>query len=402
MRRSPTARTFLLGLASPVLLTSVLLGGAGTAEAQITSGPPAPSAIEGRLWNDLNGNGWLDRHERGLAGVTIYSDLNDNGRLDRDEPSAISRRDDPRTAPDETGEYSIGVSAGEHLLRLVNPPDSETTWPSGGHLVSVGLSHIVSGIDFGVATTTVGRVTGLVWTDSNRDGVRDDDEPGLPGVTVYVDLNRNCLNDRGDLVAVSAEDDPATLADEAGQYWLVDVPPGHFPIRIEQPLDAFPTAPLDGLHEVYVPLDDGVSGVDFGLAVSAPFLTVSTDRLDIEPTDSLSTVASFDVSIAPACVLPYQLEAVASDRWALFEDLDGLQQNGCFGDTTTFSMEFRSTAAVQCYQVLVRDPNFDTILTSLAVRVPEPATGLALVVGTIGLGGAARIRRRPLSRGDHA
>lgn len=114
------------------------------------------------------------------------------------------------------------------------------------------------------------------------------------------------------------------------------------------------------------------------------------------------TFASFDVSIAPACVVPYQLEAVTSDRWALFEDLDALQQKGCFGDTTTFSMEFRSTAAVQCYQVLVRDRNFDTILTSLAVRVPEPATGLALALGAIGLAGSGRIRRRPRRRGNRA
>lgn len=66
MHRFLVSRSFLLGLASPVLVAGLLLGGTDTAMAQLTSGPPAPSAIEGRLWNDLNGNGWLDRHEPGL------------------------------------------------------------------------------------------------------------------------------------------------------------------------------------------------------------------------------------------------------------------------------------------------------------------------------------------------
>ena len=377
-----------------IVLASLLLA-AAAAEAQVALPPITSSDVEGRLWNDLNGNGWAEAHEPGLPGVTIYADENLNGRLDRDEPSVVSRRDDPRTRADEAGHYSLPLVPGEHLLRVVAPADAQTTHPSNGHLVSLGFGHLVSGIDFGLALSTIGLVHGVVWHDGNRDGVRDPDEPGIAGVTVYADLNRNCLFDEGDLVAESAEDDPGTAVDETGRYWLTDVPPGHIPLRIVQPFDAFPVSPNDGLHTVYVPIDEGVSDVDFGLAPNpAGYLPTSVDRLDVAPTLGLSVVETAHVSISPFCFTPHQLDAVPTDRWALFENLDGVQLNGCGGDTTTFSMEFRSTTVLQCYQLQIRDDNLDTLLTSIPIRVPEPATGLSLAVGALGLATASVRRRR--------
>ena len=37
------------------------------------------------------------------------------------------------------------------------------------------------------------RITGTKWIDLNGNRRRDADEPGLAGVTVYVDFNNNCL-----------------------------------------------------------------------------------------------------------------------------------------------------------------------------------------------------------------
>ena len=36
-----------------------------------------------------------------------------------------------------------------------------------------------------------GDVRGTIWSDVNENSSRDSNEPGLPGVTVYADLNRN-------------------------------------------------------------------------------------------------------------------------------------------------------------------------------------------------------------------
>ena len=84
---------------------------------------------------------------------------------------------------------------------------------------------------------------------------------------------------------------------------------------------------------------------------------------------------------------------VLRSRGELFEALDAPQLNGCGGDTTVFTMEFTPTADLQCYQLLVRDEGFDTTLTSIPIRVPEPASVLSVSLGAFGLLGAARRRR---------
>ena len=261
-------------------------------------------------------------------------------------------------------------------------------------LASVALGTGTAAAQFTGPSTPAGRVHGVVWIDVDRDGVRDSGEPGIPGVTVYADVNRNCIRDRLDIAVQTEQDDPATRLDDAGEYTLEGVPPGQVPIRIEQPSDGFPISPTDGAHAIYVPLQDSVSGVDFGLAYHDSFLTVSPARIDVDSPSGDAVVETAEVSIAPLCVLPFELEAVSSDPWALFEALDGPQLNGCGGDTTVFDLEFTPTADLQCYQLLVRDEGFDTILTSIPIRVPEPATAISLAIGGVGLLGASIRRRR--------
>ena len=63
-------------------------------------------------------------------------------------------------------------------------------------------------------------VHGYKWNDENRNGVRDEGEPGLAGVTIYVDLNDNGQLDPGEPSTVTGEDDPNTPEDETGFYCL--------------------------------------------------------------------------------------------------------------------------------------------------------------------------------------
>ena len=55
------------------------------------------ASVEGRKWEDLNGNGQRETDERGLSGGVIYADLNYNGALDDHEPHTVTRRDDQST-----------------------------------------------------------------------------------------------------------------------------------------------------------------------------------------------------------------------------------------------------------------------------------------------------------------
>lgn len=68
----------------------------------------------------------------------------------------------------------------------------------------------------------VGQISGLVYDDENRDGVKEPGEPGLAGATIYLDLNNNGRPDPGE---------PRTTTSATGAYRFDGLPPGTYTIR---------------------------------------------------------------------------------------------------------------------------------------------------------------------------
>ena len=66
-------------------------------------------------------------------------------------------------------------------------------------------------------------VTGVKFNDLNSNGVRDPGEPGLPGWTIYIDLDND---------AVPGVNDPAVVTGAAGDYDIVaNIPTGTYRVR---------------------------------------------------------------------------------------------------------------------------------------------------------------------------
>lgn len=268
--------------------------------------PDVPGGIAGIKWLDTNGNGNRDGQESGLAGVTIYLDLNRNGRFNAGEPRTQTAEDNPLTRVDETGWYRFEkLPAGRYVVREVVPEGFVQTYPArlvadellslapesidGGHLVQVLPGETTEAVDFGNQPVRPAAVSGSKWLDENRNGKRDDNEPGLGGVTVYADLNFNSRLDEHEPRTRTLEDDPVTDFDEAGIYVLGDLPIGLTIIREVVPegyVQTFPLSPVDclacepnteanesllndrrygnGGHLVYLRSGDAVDGLDFG------------------------------------------------------------------------------------------------------------------------------------------
>lgn len=69
---------------------------------------PMTSQINGKLWHDLNGNGFQDTFEPGIAGGTVYLDDNQNGKFDIGERSTLTDEDGNYTFSDlEAGTYIV-------------------------------------------------------------------------------------------------------------------------------------------------------------------------------------------------------------------------------------------------------------------------------------------------------
>ena len=231
--------------------------------------------VSGQKFTDLNGDHKRGADEAGMPYVTIYADLNDNRRLDRQEPFTITAADDPRTQQDEAGTFTLqALPPGDYVIREVLPPLTVQTVPaplpgstvSPGYAVNMRSGATVDSLVFG--NQPLGEIRGVKWLDRDGDGLRESGEPGLAGVTIYVDLNRNGMLDASEPTAVTQNDNPRTVGvDETGQYTLTRLAVGQYTVREVVPLgffQSFPDAAQLGQHTVDVKSQQVLRGIDFG------------------------------------------------------------------------------------------------------------------------------------------
>jgi subtilisin-like proprotein convertase family protein len=94
------------------------------------------------------------------------------------------------------------------------------------------------------ATPGTGEIRGFKWSDLDGDGVRDPNEPGLAGVTIYLDENDNSQLDAGEMSTITAADNPATPENETGRYAIVGIGPDEYIVREIVPTGYEQTYPL--------------------------------------------------------------------------------------------------------------------------------------------------------------
>ncbi len=103
---------------------------------------------------------------------------------------------------------------------------------------SPGVEDPLLRIDAEAGTATIG---GLVWCDTNNDGVYDAGEPGIAGVTI------NLLSAGDDDMFGTGDDySDSEVSDADGRYTFVDVPSGH-PARFWVDISTLPPGKVPGV-----------------------------------------------------------------------------------------------------------------------------------------------------------
>ncbi|MBE9143696.1 SdrD B-like domain-containing protein [Planktothrix mougeotii] len=139
-----------------------------------------------------------------LPNIPVYIDLNNDGFLNSNEPSTFTN---------EAGFYNFNVlPAGSYLLRIAQP--SEVTGENSilGDLLSTTNTPLVVDVfggstvraDLGVVAPN--SVYGKVINDLNGNGFPEASEPGIQGVTVFIDSNGNNVFDLGEKSTTSGAD----------------------------------------------------------------------------------------------------------------------------------------------------------------------------------------------------
>ncbi len=200
----------------------------------------SPGSLSGVVWNDLNSNGVHEAAEPGLLGWTVFLDQNSDGLLTAGERQVVTISD---------GSYSFaGVSAGTVSIGILPMASWNATFPaSNTRTVSLRRGQDLTSLDFGRVQLKDSSISGLVFADSNKNGLRDATEHGLAGITVYVDINDNNALDASEPSTVTSIDEFYTpTIDEAGSYSFTHLAEGTYLVRAIVPaiLSATPAAEL--------------------------------------------------------------------------------------------------------------------------------------------------------------
>ncbi len=198
------------------------------------------STLGDRVWEDLDGDGIQDADEPGIAGATINLRNAAGQLLDS-------------TATNANGLYQFtDLVTTDYILEFVKPegfaPSPQNAGGPGSEGVDsdadpiTGRTGIISpapsevDLDWDAGFYRQGALGDTVWIDVNRNGVQDEGEPGLNGVTVR-------LRGAGADDVFGTSDDitrqmvTATNGQNDGRYLFENVSPGRYRLTFDLPAD---------------------------------------------------------------------------------------------------------------------------------------------------------------------
>jgi hypothetical protein len=303
-------------LSVPVLLSDI---------ANANFGILPPGTIGNQVWADTNNDGLLNNGETGINGVTVT--LKDGSGNDVDSDPVTGGVQPTTTVTSGNGNYSFTVLPGTNYKVVIQTPpptaplsstttetsftaadnDDNGSQMSSGQPVSSPVFSLSAGVtnstlDFGfVPTTSLASIGNQVWADANNDGLLNNGEVGINGVTLTLkDGSGNDVD--SDLVTVGVQPTTtvtATVGPDAGVYSFSSLLPGNYQIVISTPpagapLSSGPTVTTDNA----VDNDDNGSQASSGDPVSSPVFALAAGEADTTkdfgfvPTTSLASIGN--------------------------------------------------------------------------------------------------------------
>jgi len=126
---------------------------------------------------------------RPIPATSVYIDLDRDGRHDADEPSDVINADGAYDIQFSTRQIKPGEN---YLVRVVTP----TGWLPERNTASVQLANLTTQTNVNVSlrpqpVATLASISGVLWSDTNANGVVDTGESPTGVRTVFIDTNAN-------------------------------------------------------------------------------------------------------------------------------------------------------------------------------------------------------------------
>jgi hypothetical protein len=126
-----------------------------------------------------------------ITSRAVWLDTNNNGKLDANEPNTKTDK--------RKGTYSFAnLAPGTYTVRIQTVTHEVQTLPKkdAAYTLTVAYNKFSTDNNFMLVPPGTSSVTGTIFNDRNGDGVRDDDESPLSGVTVYLDTTDSVVPGR--------------------------------------------------------------------------------------------------------------------------------------------------------------------------------------------------------------
>ncbi|MEM6252313.1 MAG: SdrD B-like domain-containing protein, partial [Cyanobacteria bacterium P01_D01_bin.156] len=213
---------------------------AGDFNDTLGAGLVRPASIGNFVFDDLNGNGFRDDNEQGIAGVEInlLADTDNDGQIDDIIRTATTNAD---------GFYEFtGLTQGDYKVQFIQPEgfDSVSPFQTGydqsrdsdanpdanltSNVITLQQGYNESHADAGFYKKAPG-LGGSVFIDSNANGIKDDGDFNRGDIVVKL-LNPDgspALDDKGQAIT--------TVTDNQGNYSFFNLNPGSYQVMFVAP-----------------------------------------------------------------------------------------------------------------------------------------------------------------------
>jgi hypothetical protein len=232
--------------------------------------------VSGTVFADLNGNGVFDGSDTPHGGVTVYWDADQSGTFTAGELTTVTSNDPtsrgeytltlPATAP---AAFAIGVIPPSALWTPTNPDDAvQDVFASPGESIGDVTNNDINDGDVNFfldppnnsappgGGNQPGHIFGVLFSDKDGDGVKDNNEAGIPNFRVYIDTNGNNSFDGNDV-------EQRTYTN--GSFSFSNLTPGSIRIDVEHDSNWQLTVPAAGFRTVTLGGAGAAENVNFGL-----------------------------------------------------------------------------------------------------------------------------------------